>query len=275
VLPDHLSVNRVRPAEKLDQFVLPVPDGVLAFPKTFQSQTIWLPFQTRRGCPMQCSYCSTATIEGRVLRKRTLEPVVESISRFAEAGFSNFFFVDNTFNFPASYAKDLCDRIIERKLDIRWRSILYPWKVDEELIEKMVRAGCVEVAFGFESGSEKLLCSMNKRFRPGEVRLISDMLEKYKIDRMGFLLLGGPGETKQTVEESLAFADSLDLESMKITVGIRIYPYTTLATIAAAEGVIAPDNDLLLPTFYLAKGLDGWLQETVSAWMAKRPHWHW
>jgi radical SAM superfamily enzyme YgiQ (UPF0313 family) len=275
ILPHTIPASPKYSTARLDEFQIPVPDGVLSFPKTFQNQAIWLPFQTRRGCPMDCSYCSTAAIEGRILRKRATEPVVESLSRFAEAGFNNFFFVDNTFNFPASYAKELCDKITERRLDIRWRAILYPWKVDEELIEKMVRAGCVEVAFGFESGSEKQLCSMNKRFRPGEVRLISQMLEKYEVDRMGFLLLGGPGETRQTVEESLSFADSLDLESIKITVGVRIYPHTTLSTIAAGEGIIAPDDDLLFPTFYLAKGLDGWLQETLTAWMSKRPHWHW
>ena len=80
------------------------------------------------------------------MRKRSPEIVVDSISRFAEAGFKNFFFVDNTFNFPPSYARELCDRLIDRNLEIQWRCILYPWKVDEGLIERMARAGCVEVS---------------------------------------------------------------------------------------------------------------------------------
>ena len=273
VLAESNSENKTEILKKLDDFVLPDPNGLFSFPTEFKNQKIWLPFQTRRGCPMECSFCSTATIEGRILRKRSLDIVVDSISRFAEAGFKNFFFVDNTFNFPASYARELCDRMTGRNLEIQWRGILYPWKVDEGLIERMARAGCVEVAFGFESGSRKILRSFNKRFQPEEVRRVSEMLDRYGIGRMGFLLLGGPGETRETVEESLEFADSLELEAVKVTTGIRIYPYTHLAKAAIADGVISPEDDLLYPRFYLAGGLEGWIEEKVSDWLQRRPNW--
>jgi hypothetical protein len=88
---------------------------------------------------------------------------------------------------------------------------------------------------------------------------------------MGFLLLGGPGETLETVAESLAFADSLELEMLKITMGIRIYPGTELEKTAREEGRIAEGDDLLQPRFYLARGLEEGLAPTVHAWMAKRP----
>jgi hypothetical protein len=90
---------------------------------------------------------------------------------------------------------------------------------------------------------------------------------------MGFLLLGGPGETKETVLESLKFAESLDLESMKVTSGIRIYSNTTLARIAASEGLIQQGDDLLFPVFYMASGLETWLDDTVGARVENRPHW--
>ena len=90
---------------------------------------------------------------------------------------------------------------------------------------------------------------------------------------MGFLLLGGPGETKATVEESLKFADSLPLEGVKITAGIRIYPDTSLARTALQEGVITEKTNLLFPTFYLAGGLEDWLHSTVRQWVAERPTW--
>jgi radical SAM superfamily enzyme YgiQ (UPF0313 family) len=80
---------------------------------------------------------------------------------------------------------------------------------------------------------------------------------------MGFLLLGGPGETRETVEESLAFAASLALDSLRITVGLRIYPGTPLQKRAIEEGVIAADDDLLVPRFYLAPGLEPWIHEKV------------
>jgi radical SAM superfamily enzyme YgiQ (UPF0313 family) len=184
-----------------------------------------------------------------------------------------FFFVDNTFNLPPSYAKAFCDQLVKAGLNTSWRCILYPWKMDEELVEKMAEAGCKEVSLGFESGSGKILRALNKNFQPEEVRRISERLKRYGIVRMGFLLLGGPEETRKTVEESLGFADSLDLEAMKITMGIRIYPYTHLARIAIKEGVIAPDDDLLFPKFYMAPDLEEWLRTTVSVWMDGRPHW--
>ena len=90
---------------------------------------------------------------------------------------------------------------------------------------------------------------------------------------MGFLLLGGPGETKETVNESLKFADSLDLEAMKITIGIRIYPQTSLAQTVIKEGLIRANDSLLIPKFYIVKGLEGWLRKTVKDWMETRPHW--
>ncbi len=238
-----------------------------------EDQEFWLPYQTRRGCPLNCTYCSTATIEGKVIRKRTVALVVEDIANLVEKGFRRFFFVDNIFNIPVSYARELCHRLVAAKLDIAWRCILYPWKVDEDLVKWMARAGCTEVALGFESGCEPVLLAMNKRFNPQEVRRISQILQDYSIHRMGFLLLGGPGETKESVEESLVFADSLNLEVMKVTVGIRIYPQTALAEIALADGLITADDDLLHPRFYLARGLEQWLPETAKAWLAERPNW--
>jgi radical SAM superfamily enzyme YgiQ (UPF0313 family) len=258
---------------KLDDFPLPVP-GQLSCPPTVNGQPIWVPLQTRRGCPMQCSYCSTPAIEGKIIRQRSIALVVKAISEFVEAGFSSFYFVDNTFNLPATYANALCDHLIASKLEIRWRCILYPRGMDEELIENMARAGCVEVALGFESGSPKILRSLNKKFLPGEVQHISRLLQKYQINRMGFLLLGGPGESQKTVLESLSFAEALNLESMKITMGIRIYPSTPLAQIAQREGVLTPAHNLLFPTFYLARGLEPWLQETLDQWMSCHPDWH-
>ncbi len=270
VLPK--SASAPRRIRRLDE--LPFPKPLLSLSRNFDNRKIWLPFQTRRGCPMNCSYCSTAAIEGRLLRKSSVRVAVDSIARLVEGGFTHFFLVDNTFNLPSSYAKDLCNEIIRRKLDIQWRCILYPWRVDADLVGRMAQAGCVEVSLGCESGSRTMLRALNKRFQPEEVRSISKLLKDHGIACMGFLLLGGPGETKETVLESLSFADSLEVEAMKITTGIRIYPQTKLSLIAVGEGLIAKGNDLLFPTFYLAQNLDGWLQETIHEWMSKRPHWH-
>jgi radical SAM superfamily enzyme YgiQ (UPF0313 family) len=259
-------------ARNLDEFPFP-EDHLWSSSFVNEDAGYWLPFQTRRGCPLNCSYCSTATIEGKILRKRTPSLVVQEISRQLMQGFSRFYFVDNTFNLPLSYATELCQLLVQEGVDITWRCILYPWKVDENLVKLMARAGCKEVALGFESGCEPVLQGLNKQFNSEEVRRISQIFGDYGIHRMGFLLLGGPGETRESAEQSLIFADSLNLEMVKITTGIRIYPHTALSRIAVEEGFISVKDDLLRPRFYLARGLEEWLPETVKSWMAKRPNW--
>jgi hypothetical protein len=94
------------------------------------------------------------------------------------------------------------------------------------------------------------------QFQPGEVREISQRLAAHGIRRMGFLLLGGPDETKESVDESLAFAWSLGLEMLKVSVGIRLYPHTPLAQQAVEEGIVSPEDDLLVPRFYIRPGLE-------------------
>jgi radical SAM superfamily enzyme YgiQ (UPF0313 family) len=137
----------------------------------------------------------------------------------------------------------------------------------------MAKAGCVEVSIGSESGSEDMLCSMNKRFKPDDVRRTSEAMARYGIRRMGFLLLGAPGETMGSAEESLRFADSLNLEMLKITIGLRIYPYTVLASSAIKEGVIGAGDDLLIPRFYMARDIEEPLRELVEKWARGRPNW--
>lgn len=269
----HGTQNPPKRIDNLAVYPLPLPDTHIRIPAMLEEEEIWFPVQTRRGCPMDCNYCSTASIEGRTIRKYPPEKIVEMISRYVDAGFDRFFFVDNTFNFPPSYAKTLCDRLISADLKIIWRCILYPWKVDETLAEKMALAGCREVSFGFESGSIKILRNMNKRYSPDDVRKISERLKAAGIHRMGFLLLGGPGENRKTVLESLTFADSLALEVVKVTTGIRIYPHTLLARTAREAGLIESDADLLFPKFYMAREVEGWLEQTVDAWMKGRPNW--
>lgn len=257
----------------LDEIPIPLPHIHLAVHLDAKEDELWIPFQTRRGCAMDCSYCSTATIEGRILRKFSPQKAVEGLRRYVEAGFHQFFFVDNTFNLPPSYAEALCDGIIAARLNIRWRCILYPWKADDGLIEKMAKAGCREVSFGFESGSDIILKQLNKRFKCDDVLKVSQRLKTHGIARLGFLLLGGPGETMETVLQSLHFADALQLEALKISIGIRIYPCTTLSRIAIQEGIIASEAELLFPRFYLADAVKTDIAKTVQDWTKDRPNW--
>jgi len=254
----------------MGRLIQPDPD---LWPCTEQERAeVWLPFQTRRGCALNCTYCSTASIEGTTLRTRDPQAVAGHIRRHYEAGFRRFYCTDNTFNLPADYARDLCHALTRNGLSAVWSCIVYPYRVGEELVNDMARAGCVEVSLGFESGSPAMLKNMNKRFSLFDVRHAARLFKKKNIRLNGYLLLGGPGETRETVQESLEFADSLALDFLKITTGIRIYPETALARTAVSEGVIGIDDDLLHPRFYLAKGLHGWIQDEIAAWTASRPY---
>jgi radical SAM superfamily enzyme YgiQ (UPF0313 family) len=233
----------------------------------------WMTVQTRRGCPMGCSYCSTATIEGLRIRKRSPQAVAEDIKRQMEAGLEQFYFTDNIFNLPADYARELCLSLKKLTPKPRWRCILYPGKIDSNLAGLMAESGCVEAGIGFETGSARMLRSLNKHFTLQEVQRTFKILGDQGIRRMGFLLLGGPGETRDSVEESLAFADNLPLEALKVTVGIRIYPQTLLAATALEEGLITNQTDLLFPVFYLVNEIKDWLLPTVKARLVKRSHW--
>jgi radical SAM superfamily enzyme YgiQ (UPF0313 family) len=255
----------------LDCFPLPGPER---FDPCFATDSnYFVPIQTRRGCPLNCSYCSTCAIEGPKIRKRSPAAVIDALRSWRAAGFGRFYFVDNVFNLPESYALELCERMAQAHLDIQFRAILYPAKVTENLVRAMARAGCRDVALGFESGAPSILAGLNKRFAPEDVERTSRILAGHGIARMGFLLLGGPGETRATVHESLAFTERLDLEAVKVTVGLRIYPQTELSRLAVREGVVPAGADLLKPRFYIAAGIEEWLRATVRDRLLKHPNW--
>lgn len=255
-------------ARSLDD--LPLPEAALWIPSIPGRAEFWVPLQSRRGCPLDCSFCSTRDIEGRGLRRHSPQAIAAWVEQLVSSGFTNFSFVDNTFNLPPFYAKELCRKIIERGLAINLWCIIYSRWMDRELTELMARAGCREVSLGFESGSARMLRSLNKRFNPEDVRTVARMFADAGVQRRGFLLLGGPGESRESVEESLAFADSLNLDALKITVGLRIYPATPLAATALAEGLIRCDDDLLWPRFYMVSQLKDWLPERVAVYKAAR-----
>ncbi len=265
------SAPFARSSASLDRFAAPDPKWFSD--PAYRSPDFWLPVQTRRGCPLMCSYCSTPAIEGKTIRRRSAEAAARFLEKWAAAGFGKIFFVDNTFNLPPSFARSLCRKMAEAGLPISWRCILYPGKVGQALVRDMAAAGCREVSLGFESGDARILSAMNKRFGPGQIRDAVGFLAGEGIRAMGFLLLGGPGETRDSVKRSIAFVDGLGLDMVKVTVGIRIYPETRLAKVAREKGMIEAGDDLLRPRFYLEPGLDGWIVDYMRRAVEERSGW--
>lgn len=233
-----------------------------------------MPIQGKRGCHMKCIYCSSPLIEGRSVRLRSPARIVAELENAAERhGIDSFFFVDNLFNYPEDHAVSLCEAIIARELRVQWRSIINPSHVTRRLVKLMKKAGCVEVSVGFESGSEKILRVLRKGFCTDDIRRVSRLFNEFEIGQVGFLLLGGPGEDRASVEESFAFAESLRPEAMKVAVGVRIYPGTALAELARKEAVIRRDANLLTPAFYLSGAVRDWLAERAHAEVKNHPGW--
>ena len=259
--PGHRPTKRRTAVASLDP--LPAPGPRLWAKADLAQPDVWVPVQTRRGCPFRCSYCSTPRIEGNLLRCRSPQLVTEQLALMAAAGVRRIQFVDNIFNIPHRYALELCRRIAELDVDVEWQCIVYPHQLDEELVRAMADAGCRATSLGFESGDDGMLRAYGKHFDAAEVRRISEFLADHGIRRFGFLLLGGPGETRASVTTSLDFAQSLGLDLLKVTVGVRIYPGTELARAAQDERVIAADDDLLRPRFYMTPDLEGWIRDEL------------
>jgi radical SAM superfamily enzyme YgiQ (UPF0313 family) len=257
----------------MDQTPFPDEECLAELPPADPARPLWVPLQIRRGCALGCAYCSTAIIEGRQVRRRSVPALVGWLARHPDIAARPLYLVDNNFNVPRQPAHDLCRAILDAGLRLKWRCILNPMLFDRELARLMGQAGCQEVALGFESGSDLTLRALNKSFTVDEIARAAGWLQEAGVGAMGFLLLGGPEETRETVQESLSFAAKLPLSSLKLTVGIRIYPDTPLRERAVLEGQIAPDDDLLAPRFYLAPGLEPWLGEEVARWCATRPSW--
>jgi radical SAM superfamily enzyme YgiQ (UPF0313 family) len=274
------GTGRINPAERLVDFQKAPPPDRRAFDVAGYD---WVPgkgppfvanIQSRRGCPLRCIYCSSPLVEGRVVRCREARDVADELESLEkEHGLSTVIFADSHFNCPVEYAKELCALIIKKRLSIKWSCGLHPLYHDESLFPMLREAGCFAVSIGNESGSDVMLESLRKDFTKSDVRKNVVAAREQGFQVSCFLLLGGPGETRDSVEESIALMDELAPEAVRVTVGIRIFPGCELERIAAEEGVISPGQNLLEPAFYLEKAVAPWLYDRMKEVCASRPGW--
>ncbi|MBX3273116.1 MAG: radical SAM protein, partial [Sandaracinaceae bacterium] len=130
--------------------------------------------QTKRGCPMQCTYCTYPRIEGSLSRQRSPERVADELEEIARRGAArHVFVVDSTFNLPPSHAKAVCRAMIARGLRLPWTCYVNPIAFDDELAELMARAGCAGMEVGTDSGDDAVLAALKKGFTTHHVRDLS------------------------------------------------------------------------------------------------------
>ncbi|HLE44925.1 MAG TPA: radical SAM protein [Methylomirabilota bacterium] len=233
--------------------------------------------QTKRGCPMSCSYCAYPAIEGTATRRRPAAEVVDEIERVrARVGPRTFEIVDSTFNVPAEHALELCWEIVRRGLRVNLTAMgVNPRATSPELFDLMRRAGFNSMMITPEAGNDTMLRNLRKGFDMADVRRTARLARESGIASAWFFMLGGPGETRETVEETCAFVEEHLRWRRCLTIvmtGIRILPGTELARAAVEEGYLAGDRDLAEPAFYLSPLVsEAWMLDRVNRAIARCP----
>ena len=233
-----------------------------------------IPVQSRRGCPMKCIYCTTRLLEGRRVRAWAPEQVAAWLADWHDKwGLTRFYFVDNIFNHPPEYSRRLCQAIKDLHLPLEWGCLINPAFPDGELFRLIREAGGVMVMVGNESGSDLVLTNLGKGFGKEQVEITLRLLEEEGLPYSCFLMMGGPGETRETVQESVALLEKYRPGLVNLTVGVRIYPGLALHRLALAEGVLSPGDNLLWPRFYLAPAIKEWIWGYLEEVTARHPNW--
>jgi len=185
--------------------------------------------QTKRGCGFSCVYCTYPLIEGKEIRLRSPKQVGEEIQQLYDQGVDTVFMVDNVFNFPPHHAQSICKELLQRNLEVKWSCYLHPQFVTESLLSLMKESGCTGVEFGTDAGSDTVLKRLGKSFTKEEVRRASELCHKVELPSCHSLVFGGPGESKETLLETLALMDEVSPTAVIAMVGIRLFPGTKLA----------------------------------------------
>jgi radical SAM superfamily enzyme YgiQ (UPF0313 family) len=176
---------------------------------------------TSRGCPWDCSYCQPVLdrIHGKKVRIRSTENVVEELAWLKRRHrIDGIWFCDDTFTFDSRWVTELCRRMIDRRLGLAWSCNSRVDTVTPELLAVMAEAGCKQLRFGMESGSQILLDrTMNKRTTVSECEQAFEWAKAAGIRTWAYTMVGGLDETRATVGETRRMLEKLGPEHVQIT----------------------------------------------------------
>ncbi len=228
--------------------------------KAYQRRMCMAGVQTKRGCPFSCVYCTYAFAEGKDYRFCTAETIVDGIRRLVAAGIRDIEFVDSVFNSPYEHAFNVSESLARANTGARFQTLeMNPEFIDKELVSVMEQAGFVGLGITAESASNRVLKRLGKDYTSDDVERAASELRHCAIPRLWIFLLGGPGETHQTVRLTLDFIHThlRPSDVAFINIGIRLYPGTILEETLRAEGNLAvSEDDMLNPVFYLSPDID-------------------
>jgi len=243
----------------IDLRYLPTPYRRIFDNKRYEQLGAIVGIETKRGCSQDCIFCADPVAKGKKVRLRPPEIVVQELQDLVDQGVSWLHLCDSEFNLPPEHAKDVCRAIIERQLGgkISWYCYCSPILFDKELADLMRSAGCAGINFGVDSLCDDQLKRLGRTHSSSDVHQLVRLLRSEGINYMFDLLIGGPGETGETVRVTIDKARELDVPLVGIAAGVRVYPGTLLGK-AIADGLIKeglhPDTgeDSEQPLFYMS-----------------------
>ena len=219
---DEFKLNRRRELiEDLDS--LPFPAWDMIPPRNYRIAPVIsaakrfpiAPILTTRGCPFSCTFCASNAIWGKTWRRRGPSLVVDEIEMLlSDYGVREIFISDDNFNLKTSHAVAFCEEILRRGLKFPWAcpNGLRVDRLSPKLLGLMKRAGCHLIGLGIESGNQEILDRAKKSLDLSVVREACQEIDEAGITAVGFFVFGLPGETVETLEQTIALAKSLPLK---------------------------------------------------------------
>jgi hopanoid biosynthesis associated radical SAM protein HpnJ len=199
---------------------------------------------TTRGCPAQCTFCLwPQTLSGHPWRKRSTDDVAAEMAKVKQywPEVKEFFFDDDTFNIQKARTVELCGKL--KPLGLTW-SCTSRVTTDFETLKAMKDAGCRLLIVGYESGDPQILKNIKKGATVERARQFTKDCHKLGLVVHGDFILGLPGETHETINNTIKFAKELDVETIQVSVA-HAYPGTELYDYAVKNGFMVGDNKMV------------------------------
>jgi len=193
-----------------------------------------------RGCSNACIYCDRGCF-GTYVRIHSADYVIKMIKDLHKNyGIKQFRINDDNFILFKSRTKEICQKIIDEKLDIKWSCFGRADSVEPELLALMKKAGCWQISYGVETGSQEIHNLENKNLTLQQIENAIKLTKKMGMRTIGFTMIGHPNETKKTVKDTVRFCKKLALDDFKM-VYLTPYPNTPLYHYAEKYGVLNKD----------------------------------
>ncbi len=171
-----------------------------------------------RGCPYNCSFCFKGIV-GRTYRRRSPENIVAEIKGVIERyGVRNFYFIDDLFTIDVRSLNKLLDKFEAENLDIRFRCLARVDRVTPELLKRLYKNGCRQIHYGIESGNPEVLKRTSKNIKLEQVVQAVHWTDQAGIASKGYFIIGLPGDTEETIQQTIEFAASLPLNEAMFSI---------------------------------------------------------